>query len=103
MCGVLTLHLLVLHCCVLVRGPTRTSGGSTREVPVSKAPKTYPAEPESVKALSTRELNSRGVAKLRKSIEPGSVLILLAGRFRGRRVVFLKHLASIETTVDRPA
>merc|ERR1712232_600809 len=59
-----------------------------------KPPSFYPADDIPVKVPSARELASKGAAKLRKSITPGTVLILLAGRFRGRRVVFLKQLPS---------
>jgi large subunit ribosomal protein L6e len=65
--------------------------GKTRQVVLQKAPKFYPAE--DVAAPKQVRKTSRP-AKLRSTITPGTVLIMLAGRFRGKRVVFLKQLSS---------
>lgn len=72
-------------------------GGDKKVTSVSKpsTKKWYPADyiPKPLPSAKTAR-NSVKTAKLRKSIVPGSVLILLSGRFRGKRVVFLKQLES---------
>jgi large subunit ribosomal protein L6e len=65
--------------------------GSTRLIPTKKAPRFYPAEDVHQPKKSRK---TQKITKLRSTITPGSILILLAGRFRGKRVVFLKQLES---------
>ena len=84
--------------------------GGTRNVETDKGPKFYPADDISALASKgvtgvrnlAREAKAKGIAKLRASITPGAVLILLAGRFRGRRCVFLKQLPNGLLLVSGP-
>merc|ERR1712142_1190686 len=63
--------------------------GKERIVPNQKDSRFYPTE-DVRKALKNRK--SARPTKLRSSLVPGTIVILLAGRHRGKRVVFLKQL-----------
>ncbi|KAI9319180.1 ribosomal protein L6e-domain-containing protein [Dichotomocladium elegans] len=65
--------------------------GGKRVIPANKASRFYPAEDIPQPKVSRK---SPKVASLRKSITPGTVVILLAGRHKGKRVVALKQLES---------
>ena len=69
---------------------------STESKSVSKY---YPAE-DLRTPRKTRKVNRK--TRLRESITPGTVLILLAGRFQGKRVVFLRQLDSGLLLVSGP-
>jgi len=70
---------------------TKTFGKATRTVPHSseKAQKWYPAEDEAQPRKVRKAIRQWSP---RSTLQPGTVLILLAGRFRGKRVVLLKAL-----------
>ena len=54
--------------------------------------KWYPADDD--KSHFARKYKAPRPTRLRKNIAPGQILILLGGRFKGKRVVFLKQLKS---------
>jgi len=63
--------------------------GQERVVPLQKEPRFYPTE-DVKKPLRHRK--TPGPSKLKKSLTPGTIVILLAGRHKGKRVVFVKDL-----------
>ena len=68
--------------------------GKARTVPLKKSPRTYTASPLPVPKQSRKSTkSSKGVpVKLRQSITPGTVVVLLAGRHRGKRCIVLKQM-----------
>jgi len=71
--------------------PTTPKKKAVAEAAPAKAPRFYPAD-DVPKPLAHNTV--RKPTKLRSSITPGTVLILLAGRFKGKRVVFLRQQPS---------
>lgn len=71
--------------------PTTPKKKAVADAAPAKAPRFYPAD-DVPKPLAHNTV--RKPAKLRSSITPGTVLILLAGRFKGKRVVFLRQQPS---------
>lgn len=57
-------------------------------------PKATYYAPDDIKKHFKRASKAPRATKLSAAFKPGCVLILLAGRFKGRRVVFLKQLKS---------
>uniref|UniRef100_A0A1A9VXZ2 Uncharacterized protein n=1 Tax=Glossina austeni TaxID=7395 RepID=A0A1A9VXZ2_GLOAU len=75
--------------------------GSERLVYKKKPKANYPTK-RFVKKRPTKHFFNQHKRNIRRNLKPGTVLILLAGRHQGKRVVLLKSLASSLLLVTGP-
>ncbi|XP_014223252.1 60S ribosomal protein L6-like [Trichogramma pretiosum] len=75
--------------------------GKTRTVLVKKRKSNYPTA-DAIKKRPAKKCFKHHTRYLRSSILPGTILILLAGPHKGKRVVFLKSLKSGLLLVNGP-
>lgn len=76
--------------------------GGLRKVLVKKGPKFYPTETRPKKRHVGHVSHKNHPRRFKKGLEPGRVLIILAGKHRGKRVVLLKTLKSGLLLVNGP-
>lgn len=76
--------------------------GGERKVLVKKGPRFYPTETRPKKSKTGRVTHKMHQRKFKKGLEPGRILIILAGKHRGKRVVLLKTLKSGLLLVNGP-
>ena len=87
-------NLLVKRKQHVIKKVKGAQNGGKRLVLVKKGPKFYPTETRPRKSRTGRVTHKSHTRKFKKGLEPGRILIILAGKHRGKRVVLLKTLKS---------